>query len=215
MAKQQAMQDQLTDNQLETRNWSLLDLLTQLIQRYPLLFWGSLWLGLVSLTGFALVTLLSPESVQQTARQTASKTAPTIVTPDWNTEPTGVPLWSLGTLVVGCAAGSWLLVYQFNKPKSPRKSPKKAASASATRDRAMPTAVATPIVPVQPKSSTPSAASASQSAIVPTRIVQPLVTVVPAEESHPLDWGEASLAEMMDIRKHRSLTSLMNQARRS
>ncbi|MBW4522661.1 MAG: hypothetical protein KME16_23695 [Scytolyngbya sp. HA4215-MV1] len=47
--------------------------------------------------------------------------------------------------------------------------------------------------------------SPQTSAMVP----EPQVTVVPEEESHPLDWSEASLAEMMDIRKRRSLSSLM------
>ena len=33
------------------------------------------------------------------------------------------------------------------------------------------------------------------------------VTVIPAEASHPLDWQEESLADTMDIRKRRSLSS--------
>jgi hypothetical protein len=217
MAKQQAVQNQLTNDQSEVQNWSTLDLFTQLVQRYPLIFWGSLWLGLVSLTGFALVNLLSPYSVQQNAQQPGSPkvaSSTTIEAHDWNPAPTGLPLWSLGTLVFGCAAGSWLLVYQFNKPEQPRKTTvKKAVYTPQTRHKPAASVVATPIVPIQPKPSTPVTSSASRSAIVPTRIAQPLVTVVPAEESHPLDWGEASLAEMMDIRKQRSLASLMNQAK--
>ena len=35
------------------------------------------------------------------------------------------------------------------------------------------------------------------------------VTIVPAKENHPLDWGEASLADTLDIRKQRSLSSWM------
>ena len=35
------------------------------------------------------------------------------------------------------------------------------------------------------------------------------VTVVPSEEKHPLDWGEASLADKLDIRKRRSISSLL------
>lgn len=38
---------------------------------------------------------------------------------------------------------------------------------------------------------------------------EPMVTVVPAEEFHPLDWGKHNLAEMMDIRKKHSLSSVM------
>lgn len=213
MAKHQAIENQLINDQPDVQNWSTLNLFGQLIQRYPLLFWGSLWLGLVSLTGFALVHLLSPESVQRTARQPGSSQAapPTIAAPEWDTEPTGVPLWSLGTLVIGCAAGSWLLVHQFNKPEPPRKTGKKFSTSSTHRQST--SAIVAPSGSTQPKPSTP--ARTSQSAIVPTRMNYPLVTVVPAEESHPLDWGEAGLADMMDIRKQRSLASLMNQAKRS
>jgi len=34
-------------------------------------------------------------------------------------------------------------------------------------------------------------------------------TVVPADENHPLDWGEASLADTLDLRKRYSLSSWM------
>lgn len=36
-------------------------------------------------------------------------------------------------------------------------------------------------------------------------VTQPAVSIVPSEENHPLDWGEASLADMLDLRKQRSL----------
>ena len=35
------------------------------------------------------------------------------------------------------------------------------------------------------------------------------ITVLPPEESHPLDRGNENLAEMMDLRKRKSLASLM------
>ncbi|NJL44561.1 MAG: hypothetical protein HC922_00005 [Leptolyngbyaceae cyanobacterium SM2_3_12] len=34
-------------------------------------------------------------------------------------------------------------------------------------------------------------------------------TVVPAEEDHPLDWSEESIAHALDLRQRRSLSSLM------
>ncbi|UBF27765.1 hypothetical protein K9N68_07580 [Kovacikia minuta CCNUW1] len=50
--------------------------------------------------------------------------------------------------------------------------------------------------------------------VVPKNLVkQPVpqvpVTIVPPEENHPLDWGEASLADTLDLRKQRSLSSWM------
>ncbi len=41
----------------------------------------------------------------------------------------------------------------------------------------------------------------------PTPVPQTAVTVVPAEENHPLDWQESSIADLMDIRKRHSLSS--------
>jgi len=38
-----------------------------------------------------------------------------------------------------------------------------------------------------------------------------MVTVLPPEESHPLDWDEATLADMMDLRKRQSLASLLRK----
>ncbi len=38
---------------------------------------------------------------------------------------------------------------------------------------------------------------------------EPVVTVVPPGENHPLDWGEASLAEVMDLRKQQPLSSIL------
>lgn len=39
------------------------------------------------------------------------------------------------------------------------------------------------------------------------------VTIVPAEQSHPLDWHEHGIAEAMDMRKRRPLSSLMMRRR--
>ena len=37
----------------------------------------------------------------------------------------------------------------------------------------------------------------------------PVITIVPPEENHPLDWGEASLADAMDLRKQQPLSSIL------
>jgi hypothetical protein len=71
-------------------------------------------------------------------------------------------------------------------------------------------------VPVQRSHAT--AATVLPNEVVPMRqtgyptasaVIEPVVTVVPENESHPLDWGEANLADMMDIRKQKPLSSLL------
>lgn len=59
-----------------------------------------------------------------------------------------------------------------------------------------------------------SARSARQA--TPTPVLSSLqagVTIVPAEQSHPLDWHEHGIAEAMDMRKRRPLSSLMMRRR--
>jgi hypothetical protein len=226
MAKHQETQNQFSHDREqaealpENANWSTLDLLGQLVQRYPLLFWGSLWLGLISVTGFALLGLLSPESVQQNASNpNSARSGISATAPGWNPEPeTEVPLWVLGAIAGSCAVGSWLLMHQFNKPEQPRKVAKNAPpstpqTAIVRQQPAATVATPTPVKLKQaaiPKVSVPVSNQSTSSSITKS-----IVTIVPAEESHPLDWGDAGLAEMMDIRKQRSLASLINQARQS
>jgi hypothetical protein len=229
MAKHQETQNQLIHDREraetlpEATNWSVLELAGQLIQRYPLLFWGSLWLGLISVTGFALVGLLSPESVQQNVSNpnsaNSAKPGVTAVSPSWSSEPkTEVPLWVLGAIAGSCAVGSWLLMHQFNKPARPRQVTKKSPPSPPQNEivRQQPTAtVITPtlVTPRQPEpAKTPLPVRSKPTSAA---ITKSIVTIVPAEETHPLDWGDAGLAEMMDIRKQRSLASLINQARQS
>ncbi|MEO1403784.1 MAG: hypothetical protein AAFV72_21405 [Cyanobacteria bacterium J06635_1] len=40
-------------------------------------------------------------------------------------------------------------------------------------------------------------------------VKQPVITVVPANENHPLDWQEGSLAHKLDVRQKRSLNSFL------
>ena len=42
--------------------------------------------------------------------------------------------------------------------------------------------------------------------------LEPVVTVLPPEESDLLDAADESLAEVMDIRKHRSLSSILHDS---
>ena len=71
----------------------------------------------------------------------------------------------------------------------------------------------TSVTPKLGKPQVPPTTTSSHSLVVQrpatTSLAKPQVSVVPEEESHPLDWGEAGLADMMDIRKRRSLSSLM------
>ncbi|NJP09574.1 MAG: hypothetical protein HC866_08895 [Leptolyngbyaceae cyanobacterium RU_5_1] len=63
-----------------------------------------------------------------------------------------------------------------------------------------------------PQAARPAMYSATGSTPIPAA-TQPVhrvpVTIVPAEQRHPLDWGEARLADSVDLRRRRSLRSWM------
>lgn len=115
-----------------------------------------------------------------------------------------LPMWLFGAIALTCASGG-LLIYgslsqwkQRRKPLKRRaKSVKSSPTATVVRKQQSPSRIQ------RPKASKPSAQP-------PRPVAQtPLVTVLPPEENHPLDWGEDSLADMMDMRKQHSLTSLL------
>jgi len=125
-------------------------------------------------------------------------------------KPAGVPLWLYGAIAFGCTAGSVLISLGFKRATPPRKPAKRGK----TKPQPVPTAkVRKPQQRSAPKRRpvSPTARERSPIPAEPAFIVEPMVTVLPPEESHPLDWDEATLADMMDLRKRQSLASLLRK----
>lgn len=179
--------------------------LIELLKRYPWLIWGGMWAFLVALSAISIISLTHTGPVEQ------QKPAPTPVAtekPPASSSHTSssIYLWLLGAAALTCGAGS-LLIYKRLKSSSlcdklpnPLKSSSERSLTRRQRRKRMfqenpplPTPLEEPQPPAQP---------------VPAEI-EPVVTVLPPEESHPLDAEEESLAEMMDIRKQRSLSSIL------
>lgn len=120
----------------------------------------------------------------------------------------GTPLWLFGAIALSCTMGSLLLARKFNlsqrrqrskklsnkpsnKPSKPTPSSRKKRPYSSQKRRAVPpSASAPPRKPSRPK---------------------PVVTILSPQETHPLDRDADSLAEIMDIRKRQSLSSILNK----
>ena len=137
-------------------------------------------------------------------------------------------LWLFGAIGLGCAAGSFLIAKRLEQMDSPQtvrqKSQAKAAqpAAAITRRAKQPQALARPVrrrkpahrsvaaqrvaAPAVAVAATPMPARVSAYSTTVSFETEPVVTVVPDHETHPLDWGDASLADMMDLRKQRPLS---------
>lgn len=175
-----------------------------LLNHRPWLIWSGVMAFLLAITAIALFSLTHTGNVEQ-------ELEPTPVAgenPAATSSQTGNPmtLWLLGAVALSCAAGSLVIYKRLNDPSRSGKLRKRVKRSSAQvltrRQQRQQRLQESPPVP------TPVVEPLAVVAPVPVE-TEPVVTVVPPEESHPLDSGEESLAEMMDIRKQRPLSSIL------
>ncbi|HEY9749207.1 MAG TPA: hypothetical protein V6C63_11045 [Allocoleopsis sp.] len=207
----------------------LLDTAMQLLQKRPFILWGASLVLVLLMGGIALKGLIYPGPLEPTE--------PELVTAPAKPQPTQIPefdsnLWLFGAVALGCAAGSVLISRQLErlgsrsqsspaKPKpravtsrltaTPQRQPGKATRQSSPSVRRKKAAAAVKRGSAPAGTVFQAETTRMRPATYPATsvVIEPVVTVVPEDESHPLDWGEASLAEMMDIRKQKPLSSLL------
>lgn len=206
--------------------------LQQLLNDHPFLFCGGLWVMLVVLGGVATLGLLKAGPVEPEASLSSSpvttfqkviplkkqpKSQPTTIEetapPFLQQEPTprqDFPLWLFGAIALGCAGGSLLITYvliQSNQSSQFQKRLKPVGTIRKKRRNPNPLnrSVAGEPQRNEHKSNNPTLKNH------PAQTEQQLtpITVLPPEQSHPLDGGRENLADVMDLRKRYSLTSLM------
>ncbi|XGV95758.1 MAG: hypothetical protein ACAF41_23830 [Leptolyngbya sp. BL-A-14] len=189
---------------------------------------GSAWVVVVVVALTALSGLLSPDlSTNQPSRTASIRATPTAPV----SGQSRLPLWLFGAIALSCVAGSMLLSAQANRPPRPRKSvrPKRLISHRAPETTALsfsdsenlpsqpildaPGVAMAPHPPQPNLAATPFMAPATlmQLAQHARSVEQPTggATAIPPENTSPVDWGEASLADKLDIRKQRSISSLL------
>lgn len=175
-----------------------------LLNHHPWLIWSGVWVFLLAITAIALFSLTHTGHVEQTPEPTPVAAEK----PAAKSSQTGNPmtLWLLGAVALSCAAGSLVIYKRLKNPSWPSQLRKRVKRSSAQvltrRQQRQQQPQESPPVP------TPVVESLAPVATAPDE-TEPMVTVVPPEESHPLDSGEESLAEMMDIRKQRPLSSIL------
>ncbi|MFP4575184.1 MAG: hypothetical protein ACLFT9_06095 [Coleofasciculus sp.] len=214
-----------SDHSSEQHNYP--QVLQQLVNRYPFVFWGTIWGFLVLISTVAAVGLLDPGRIESdksvpkplvstilesTARQTPLSNSPITSSPENSSPKEGLPLSLFLGLAFGCAAGSWLVTQAFRQSTQPRQVIKPSKSSRRKKRRR----------PVNHRQ-----VSQSPQSLAKTQAIQTLdssqtvaydpeteVTVVPDQEKNPLDKDkdEQSLAEMLDLRKRESLASIMRRS---
>lgn len=169
------------------------------VQRYPLLLWSGVLVLLVLMSWISVTGLLHVDTFAVEQPQ-PEITADAPQTPQLEPRLQAKPASSFGLLAaiaVSCGVTSLLLAKQFTPTKPQRRLVLKRQAALVN------TAISThqSFQEAGSKLTRRSSADAMSQHVVES---QPTVTVLSPEENHPLDWGNASLADMMDIRKQKS-----------
>ncbi|MCA1995316.1 MAG: hypothetical protein LDL41_25200, partial [Coleofasciculus sp. S288] len=127
-----------------------------------------------------------------------------------STPKKGLPLSLFGAIAIGCAAGSFLIMQSIRQSTQARQPLKRLKPTATARKKRRHPSNGNPPVPKspQPAPSKPTLQTLNTQLATSNNSLNP-VTVLPPEENHPLDGGEESLADMMDLRKRHSLASLM------
>ena len=173
----------------------------QLIYKSPIFLLLLFWLSLVAIAALGLVGLIYP-GWQSTENQPTFNIA---AKEEIAEKEVKLPLWFFLGIFLGCSGGSLLMTYaikylticwqenqlataeQVKQPKIPHQLPQKSLA------------------------KIPSTVNfRQQTQAIPVKIEEePIITIVSPQESISLEKQEPTLAETMDLRKRRSLASLL------
>ncbi|MBD2744728.1 hypothetical protein [Coleofasciculus sp. FACHB-1120] len=214
--------------------------LYQMVQKYPLAFWGGLWASVITIAAVAALGLVSTGPVEEEESKPVEPMPAVTTVPESGTSPLSsfitsqpsetplpgftavpevpvapeapkqpeVPRWLYGAIALGFVTGTLLIALNLSRP-SQRKSLKRSKpTASVRKKQPRPTQKRRP---TPPKQRTENFSKPQEVPLMMTNYGMTEVTVVPPEENHPLDWGEDSLAEIMDMRRRQTLSSLLKK----
>jgi hypothetical protein len=219
------------------------------LKRYPMVFWGIIWMSIALPSGFAIGSLINPNAegpqpvtaIAQNSQNSdtsdikAAQPAPPVITDSGQ-----LPLWVFGAIAVGCTASCFILA-QYIKPIEVEASEvevgvevsaEELISPPVLKPRSQRQIHSSPqplkrLKPYEPTDALHCFAQAERSqplqplavewVAVPQQFLDPaylmtddiaepvLVTMIPVAETQPLDWGEARLADVMDLRRRHPL----------
>ncbi|HIK08163.1 MAG TPA: hypothetical protein IGS40_26345 [Trichormus sp. M33_DOE_039] len=178
-----------------------------LLTRHPLLLLIGFLATCLGSATLALYSLIHVSDVEQAESESVPAVVEVPVTT--NTDMSNpIPLWMVVAIALSCASGCWVILRLVNQPKQrPTVSNQRVAAArpSTTKRRQR---LARQTLKPQPLF----ASVKPLPAIAPLSSRQASVmSILPPEQKHPLDSGKESLADLVDWRKHNSLSALLQK----
>ena len=176
--------------------------LVAMLKRHPWLLWSGIWVLLLSAAAFiSSIAIFSLTHTGRISHQEPQQRTVAAEKPEASQTPGVMSLWVLGAVALTCTAAGYLVISKQSAKldKSVKHSAARVPTRRQRRQRLLheqPPSFPSKLTPITPP--------------VPAEI-ETVVTVLPPEQSHPLDAGEESLAEMMDIRKDRPLSSILGE----
>ncbi len=175
-----------------------LDSLLELIKDRPRLVLSGTWVFLVAIAAIAALSLSHTNREKQAESQPPLVAATPVLEPAKTSSHMG--LWLLGTVALTFGAGSFVIYKQLNRSSWLRQSIQNSSTAVLTPPTEQEISSLEPKEPV----------STSIESAMPAETELDVMVLSP-QDSHRHDSGEESLAEMMDIRKQLSLSSILAQ----
>ncbi|MEA5566085.1 hypothetical protein [Anabaena sp. UHCC 0399] len=179
-----------------------------LLTRHPLLLLTGFLATCLGSATLAVYNLIHVSDVEQVE----SESVPAVVEAPITTNPdisNPIPLWMIVAIAFSCASGCWVILRLVNQPqKRPtvvkKRVPVAQISLTPTRQQKLARhtlntqSVFASIQPLPP--------------LAPMAYrKKPIMSILPQEHKHPLDRGKESLADLVDWRKHNSLSALLQK----
>jgi hypothetical protein len=222
--------------------------LSDRLKQHPILFWSLIWIAIALSSGFAVGSLINPNTeIEPAAIAQSSKIKATQPMPQPVPDAGRLPLWVFGAIALSCTASCFILA-QYIKPiemepaetsvegefeetlitmqptleersqpqigsfHQPSKRLKSYESIEASPFMQLERSPQVQTFAVQAFAVEWIAATPYLEAPLPTNdLVKPVpVPLISLEDTPPLDWGEARLADAMDLRRRYPLQFMAN-----
>ncbi|MBD2213005.1 hypothetical protein H6G64_29225 [Calothrix sp. FACHB-156] len=188
--------------------------LIQILARHPWLlliglsatFFASAVLALYYLGSVGIGNINQPQEEPEKNQEVATVAEAAINTPSETSNPT--PLWLIMAIAFSCASGCLIILRVLNRPAKGQKGQKQikrypTRSVPSQLPQVEPQPSRSPQVFVPPPSLAPLASMQSRT--------KPLTTVLPPEPKYGMEKSKESLADLLDLRKQSSLSTILRK----
>jgi hypothetical protein len=180
-----------------------------LLTRHPLLLLAGVFTTLMGTASLSLYSLIHVSDVEQLEAEPVPAVVeqPIITTNAENSDP--LPMWMVVAIALSCASGC-LVIFRLLNPPTQRPQVQKRQAISHLVPSTPPRAARKqqPVIKPHPIS----ARRTTRPPMTPIQAIKkPIMTVMSAEPRNPFEESKESLVDLLDWRKHNSLTSILQQ----